>query len=38
LREGPLIVQEYDATCLVPHGAAAALDPFGNIRLSPAAP
>ncbi len=36
-REGPLIVQEYDATCLVPHGAVAALDPFGNIRLSLAA-
>jgi N-methylhydantoinase A len=33
-RSGPLIVQEYDATCLVPHGAAAALDPFGNIRLA----
>ena len=37
-REGPLIVQEYDATCLVPHGAVAALDPFGNIRLSLATP
>jgi N-methylhydantoinase A len=32
--EGPLIVQEYDATCLVPQGATAALDPFGNIRLN----
>jgi N-methylhydantoinase A len=31
---GPLIVQEYDATCLVPHGAAAAVDHFGNIRLT----
>ncbi len=30
-REGPLIVQEYDATCLVPPGARAALDGFGNI-------
>ncbi len=30
---GPLIVQEYDATCLVPAGVAAAVDPFGNIRL-----
>ena len=30
-RPGPLIVQEYDATCLVPPGAAAALDRFGNI-------
>jgi N-methylhydantoinase A len=33
-RQGPLIVQEYDATCLVPHGSAAALDSFGNIRLT----
>jgi N-methylhydantoinase A len=30
---GPLIVQEYDATCLVPPGVAAGLDEFGNIRL-----
>jgi N-methylhydantoinase A len=30
---GPLIVQEYDATCLVPANAEASLDPFGNIRL-----
>ena len=33
-RQGPLIVQEYDATCLVPRGAHASLDDFGNIRLS----
>jgi N-methylhydantoinase A len=33
-RSGPLIVQEYDATCLVPRGVTAALDPFGNIRLA----
>jgi len=32
-RRGPLIVQEYDATCLVPHGAEAMVDGFGNIRL-----
>jgi N-methylhydantoinase A len=32
-RAGPLIVQEYDATCLVPHGLAASLDSFGSIRL-----
>ena len=32
-RQGPLIVQEYDATCLVPDRAEASLDPFGNIRL-----
>ena len=30
---GPLIVQEYDATCLVPPGCSARLDDFGNIRL-----
>jgi N-methylhydantoinase A len=33
-REGPLIVQEYDATCLVPPGARAALDGFGDIMLT----
>jgi N-methylhydantoinase A len=31
--EGPLIVQEYDATCLVPPGAVTALDAFGNITI-----
>ncbi len=31
---GPLIVQEYDATCLVPPGAVANLDGFGNIRIT----
>jgi N-methylhydantoinase A len=36
-RTGPLIVQEYDATCLVPRGVGATLDPFGNIRLTRAA-
>jgi N-methylhydantoinase A len=30
---GPLIVQEYDATCLVPTGMTAEVDGFGNIRL-----
>ena len=30
---GPLIVQEYDATCLVPRGMTARVDLFGNIRL-----
>ncbi len=30
---GPLIVQEYDATCLVPPGMSARVDDFGNIRL-----
>ncbi|MSP05675.1 MAG: hydantoinase/oxoprolinase family protein [Acetobacteraceae bacterium] len=32
-RLGPLIVQEYDATCLVPKGTRAAADGFGNIVL-----
>ena len=31
---GPLIIQEYDATCLVPRGMNASLDDFGNIVLS----
>ncbi|MDP6271967.1 MAG: hydantoinase/oxoprolinase family protein, partial [Alphaproteobacteria bacterium] len=30
-REGPLIVEEYDATCLVPPGASAERDGYGNI-------
>ena len=30
-RTGPLIVEEYDATCVVPPGARAALDGGGNI-------
>ena len=33
-RAGPLIVQEYDATCLVPHDWQAGIDAFGNIRLT----
>jgi N-methylhydantoinase A len=33
-RRGPLIVQEYDATCLIPRSASAAVDPFGNIRIA----
>jgi N-methylhydantoinase A len=32
-RAGPLIVEEYDATCLVPPGATAVLDTAGNIRI-----
>lgn len=31
---GPLIIQEYDATCLVPPGVIAAIDDFGNMRLT----
>jgi N-methylhydantoinase A len=30
-RHGPLIIQEYDAASLVPHGWQATLDGFGNI-------
>jgi N-methylhydantoinase A len=28
---GPAIVEEYDATCLIPPGSTASLDRFGNI-------
>lgn len=31
---GPFIVEEYDATCLVPPGAEASLDGYGNIVIS----
>jgi N-methylhydantoinase A len=30
-RDGPLVVEEYDATCIVPPGAVAWLDDAGNI-------
>ena len=32
--EGPLLVEEYDSTCLVPPGVRATLDPRGNLLLS----
>jgi N-methylhydantoinase A len=32
-REGPLIVEEYDATCVVPPGCRVALDSLGNIDI-----
>ncbi len=32
---GPLIVEEYDATCVVPPGWRAALDAAGNIVMQP---
>jgi len=32
--QGPCIVEEYDATCLVPPGWNARLDTHGNIVLS----
>jgi N-methylhydantoinase A len=33
-RPGPLLVDEYDATTLVPPGATAALDPHGNVLIA----
>ena len=32
-KKGPCIVEEYDATCVVPVGAVASLDRFGNILI-----
>jgi N-methylhydantoinase A len=32
-RRGPLIIEEYDATCVVPPDATAALDAHGNIDI-----
>ncbi len=32
--EGPVIVEEYDATCVVPPGCRARLDAFGNIDIA----
>jgi N-methylhydantoinase A len=31
---GPFIVEEYDATCLIPPGASASLDDYGNIDIT----
>jgi N-methylhydantoinase A len=33
-REGPLIVEEYDATCVVPPGCRVRLDALGNIDIA----
>jgi N-methylhydantoinase A len=33
-RAGPLFVDEYDATCVVPPGCTATLDDFGNIDIA----
>jgi N-methylhydantoinase A len=33
-RPGPLLIDEYDATTLIPPGAAASLDPHGNILIA----
>ena len=32
-RQGPLIVEEYDSTCVVPPGCVVTLDPLGNIDI-----
>jgi N-methylhydantoinase A len=32
-REGPCVIEEYDATCVVPPGARAMLDAYGNIAI-----
>ena len=32
-REGPCIIEEYDATCVVPPRVSAALDAYGNLVL-----
>ena len=33
-RPGPLIVEEYDSTCVVPPGARAEIDAAGNIVIA----
>ncbi len=33
-REGPLVVEEYDSTCVVPPGCRVTLDALGNIDIS----
>ena len=33
-RKGPLIVEEYDATCVIPPGCRATLDALGNIDIT----
>jgi N-methylhydantoinase A len=32
-RAGPLLVDEYDSTCVVPPGCRARLDSYGNIEV-----
>jgi N-methylhydantoinase A len=32
-RKGPCVIEEYDATCIVPIGATACLDQFGNLLM-----
>ena len=33
VREGPLLIDEYDATCVIPPGCTATLDALGNIEI-----
>jgi N-methylhydantoinase A len=33
-REGPLIVEEYDATCVIPPGSRVTLDAWGNLDIA----
>jgi N-methylhydantoinase A len=33
-RDGPCIVEEYDATCIIPPGARASLDAMGSILIT----
>jgi N-methylhydantoinase A len=33
-RKGPCIIEEYDATCIVPINGIARLDRFGNILMA----
>ena len=33
LREGPIVIEEYDSTCLIPPGARGYLDDCGDIRI-----
>ena len=37
-RSGPIIIEEYDATCVVPPGWSAEVDPHGNIVLTAMVP
>jgi N-methylhydantoinase A len=37
-RQGPMVIDEYDATCVVPPDFAASLDGFGNISIQFADP
>jgi N-methylhydantoinase A len=32
--QGPCIIEEYDATCVVPPGVTAVLDTYGNMVLA----